>query len=96
VRIDASFTGPPRLRMMAFSRCLRMSSFSCGPCTAASRAAGRPRLPWEVADVPKVIRVPCPVRGMAGLSRPVARVAASLRLAACLRGVAFSSRSSLA
>jgi len=68
----------------------------CGPCTAASRAAGRARLPWLAADVPKVIRASCPVRGMAGLSPGVARFIASLRLAACLRGVAFSSRSSLA
>lgn len=40
---------------------------------AASRAAGRSRLPWLAADVPKVIRAPCPVRGMAGLSPGVAR-----------------------
>lgn len=55
VRIDASITAWPRLRAIIVC--------GCGPCTAASRAAGLPRLPQVVADGPKVITYRAPYEG---------------------------------
>jgi len=55
-----------------------------GPYTAASRAAGSPRLPWAVADFPKVVACRAPYDGGRACVRGRS-LAASLRSAASHR-----------
>jgi len=79
VRIDASFSDITDARNL-IDTCAStvlsrfMSQFGCGPSSAASRAAGLPRLPWSVADVPKVIACRAPYDGrLACLVRSLVR-----------------------
>jgi len=104
-RIIASVTGPQRLRAEGTasrrSRAedvprFRMTSVRVRTLRCSFAGCRASQVAPSGRRCPEGHLVPCPVRRMAGLSRPVARFTASPRWAAGLQGFAFSSPSSLA
>lgn len=76
VRVDAfghCHSSHLRMKTDAFTLAHGSSCADADPAQQLRWLLGVPGCPGRSLNSPKVIRVPCPVRGMAGLSRRVAR-----------------------